>query len=311
MKKYLLLLVILLGFHSAWAHDVVVNGVYYNLNKENSTATVTYRGSAHFATDDYIGVVLIPDTIICDGVTYIVNSIGKYAFYNCTQLTQITCRSEIIGPLMKFFWKITSIGDYAFYGCEALQTVESFGPLNSIGKNAFYGCKALSSIKIPNTLNSIGENAFYGCKALPDFYIPNTLISIGENAFYGCTNIKSVNIASPSALYYIKFSNKYSNPLYYGHHLYYKRPITYPEGGPRPSNPQSETVEVDSIAPPTDVSSIGNHTFVGCHGLVSAIIPSSITSIGDGAFEDCDSLKDIIIPDSVHFIGEAAFNGCI
>ena len=92
MKKIFLLLVILLGFHSAWAHDVVVNGVYYNLNKEDSTATVTYRGSSHLATDDYIGEVLIPDTIICDGVTYIVNSIGKYAFYNCNQLTQITCR---------------------------------------------------------------------------------------------------------------------------------------------------------------------------------------------------------------------------
>ena len=310
MKKIFLLLVILLGFHSAWAHDVVVNGVYYNLNKEDSTATVTYRGSSHLATDDYIGEVLIPDTIICDGVTYIVNSIGKYAFYNCNQLTQITCRSVIIGPLMKVFSNITSIGDYAFYGCEALQTIESFGPLNSIGKNAFYGCKALSRIKIPSTLKSIGENAFYGCKALPDFYIPNTLKSIGDNAFYGCTNIKSVDIASPSALYYIEFSNKYSNPLYYGHHLYYKQQIIYPEGGPQPNYPQYKTVEVKSIDVPEGVSSIGKYTFAGCYGLVTAIIPSSITSIGDGAFEDCDSLTDIIIPDSVHIIGEAVFADC-
>ena len=287
MKKIFLLLVILLGFHSAWAHDVVVNGVYYNLNKEDSTATVTYRGSSHFATDDYIGEVVIPETIKCDGVTYIVNSIGNYAFYNCTQLTQITCNGVRLGQIVKFSWKIKSIGDYAFYGCEALQSIRSIGPLTSIGEGAFYRCKALSG-----------------------FYIPNTLKSIGKNAFYECTNIKSVDIDSPSALYYIKFSNKYSNPLYYGHHLYYEQRIKYPEGGPQPNNPQYETVEVKSIDVPEGVSSIGNYTFAGCHGLVSAIIPSSITSIGDGAFENCDSLTDIIIPDSVHIIGEAAFADC-
>ena len=184
MKKIFLLLVILLGFHSAWAHDVVVNGVYYNLNKEDSTATVTYRGSSHLATDDYIGEVVIPETIKCDGVTYIVNSIGNYAFYNCTQLTEITCNGVRLGQIVKFSWKIKSIGDYAFYGCEALQSIRSIGPLTSIGEGAFYRCKALSS-----------------------FYIPNTLKSIGKNAFYECTNIKSVDIDSPSALYYPKIRN--------------------------------------------------------------------------------------------------------
>ena len=44
MKKIFLLLVLFLGFHSAWAHDVEVDGIFYNLNSEDKTASVTFKG---------------------------------------------------------------------------------------------------------------------------------------------------------------------------------------------------------------------------------------------------------------------------
>lgn len=38
MKKLFLLLSLLLGAHSAWAHDAEVDGIFYNLIKSNQCA---------------------------------------------------------------------------------------------------------------------------------------------------------------------------------------------------------------------------------------------------------------------------------
>ena len=45
MKKTFLLLTLLFGILSAWAHDAEVDGIFYNLNKADKTATVTFKGA--------------------------------------------------------------------------------------------------------------------------------------------------------------------------------------------------------------------------------------------------------------------------
>ena len=44
MKKCFLLLSLLWGALSAWAHDVEVDGIFYNLDAGNKAATVTFKG---------------------------------------------------------------------------------------------------------------------------------------------------------------------------------------------------------------------------------------------------------------------------
>ena len=58
------------------------------------------------------------------------------------------------------------------------------------------------------------------------------------------------------------------------------------------------------------VTSIGNHAFYKCTGLISVAIPNSVTSIGDIAFYGCTSLTSITLPNSVTIIGYDAFDGC-
>ena len=71
MKKLFLLFSLLLGVLSAWAYDVEVDGIFYNLDKENKTASVAYKGG-----HKYKGAVVIPETISVDGTAYSVTSLG-------------------------------------------------------------------------------------------------------------------------------------------------------------------------------------------------------------------------------------------
>jgi len=108
---------------NANAYDVEVDGIYYNLNREDKIASVTSGDSKY--TDD----VVIPEAFSYDGVTYSVTSIGGYAFYKCSGLTSVTIGNSV----------------------------------TSIGERAFYNCSGLTSVTIPNSVTSIGGSAFYGC----------------------------------------------------------------------------------------------------------------------------------------------------
>ena len=68
-----------------FAYDCEVDGIYYDLNTTNYTASVTYLYSG-----DYRGVVHIPEEIAYNGTTYSVTSIGWAAFSGCTSLISVT-----------------------------------------------------------------------------------------------------------------------------------------------------------------------------------------------------------------------------
>ncbi len=59
-----------------------------------------------------------------------------------------------------------SIGWYAFYNCSSLESIEIPNSVTSIGYLAFEDCSSLKSIFIPNSVTSIGGLAFYGCSSL-------------------------------------------------------------------------------------------------------------------------------------------------
>ena len=105
MKKLSLLFILFWGFHFAWAHDVEVDGIFYNLNRADMTASVTYKGEYSFY-EDYSGDVVIPDTVSVDGITYSVTSLGNECFYHCTGMTSITIPNTI-----------TNFGNSCFYNC--------------------------------------------------------------------------------------------------------------------------------------------------------------------------------------------------
>ena len=96
MKKFFLLLTLLCLSLSARAHDAEVDGIFYNLDAANKTATVTFKGVYSFLYDDeYSGDVVIPETVTYDGITYFVTSVGDECFYGCSSLTAITIPNSV------------------------------------------------------------------------------------------------------------------------------------------------------------------------------------------------------------------------
>ena len=139
MKKIFLLFSLLLGVLSAWADDVEVDGIFYNLDKETKTASVTYRNGFK-----YKGAVVIPETVSVDGTAYSVTSLGEKCFFECSGLTSITIPNSV-----------TSLGDYCFSGCSGLTSITIPNSVNSLGKQFFYECSSMTSITIPNSVTSI------------------------------------------------------------------------------------------------------------------------------------------------------------
>ena len=108
MKKQLLLYLILVAFScNLWASDIQVDGIWYDFNDWNRSASVAYRGGSFDSYDDeYSGDVIIPNFVTYNSVTYDVTSIGWAAFQNCSNLTSVSIPNNT-----------RSIGNGAFAGC--------------------------------------------------------------------------------------------------------------------------------------------------------------------------------------------------
>jgi len=151
----------------------------------------------------YIGVAVIPPSVVREGVSYSVTSIGDNAFYNCTGLTSISIPNSV-----------TSIADYSFYSCYGLTSVSIPNSVTSIGSQAFYFCTGLSSLSIPNAVTTIGSSAFYYCTGLTSISIAESVTSIGNYAFGNCSSLSAITVSNsvPVSIGFTVFFNlTYSN----------------------------------------------------------------------------------------------------
>ncbi len=313
--KLVMTVAMLLSILPASAYDFEANGIYFNITDATKhEVEVTEPGSER----EYSGNINIPSTVMNEGTTYTVTSIGEFAFSYYANLTSVTIPNSV-----------TSIGFCAFRSCRGLTSVNIPNSVMSIGSNAFAYCTGLTSVTIPNSVTSISSNAFFGCTGLTNVTIPNSVTYIGFNAFFGCTGLTSVNIPNSvmsiadwafgdcTGLTSVTIGNSMTS--YIGFHVFngctglieinvdsanksyasiegvlFNKNLTaivrYPAGKP-------ET----TFSIPNSVTSIRDCAFESCTGLTSVTIPNSVTSIGDSAFDNCSGLIEINVDPSNSF----------
>ena len=239
----------------ALAYDALIDGIYYDFNTTDGTATVTYyqtgrtyrnRDYIYYNANAYTGDVIIPKTVTYNETTYQVVAIGGQAFEYCANLTSVTIPEGV----------------------------------TTIGGGAFLDCTGLTTVTIPEGVTAINGSAFNGCTGLTTVSIPKSVTEIGSSAFNYCSGLTKVIISDIAAWCNISFGadgyNSTSNPLYYAKHLYI-----------------DANTEITDIVVPEGVEAL-NYTFPNCESLKSVTIPASVTAI-NGAFYGCTNLTKVTL----------------
>lgn len=125
-------------------NEVIIDNVVYNIYNDYTAQINKYPGNPEILT--------IPESVSYEGYSFKINSIGDYAFLECTNLKSLTMPSSV-----------TKIGQYAFYCCTDLKDVYYLSTIsdwnkieitntNDVLKKATIHCiDGTINVKVPTT----------------------------------------------------------------------------------------------------------------------------------------------------------------
>ena len=172
--------------------------IFGSTSYDGGILTKQYYSSSNYST------YCIPSSL--KNVTVTGGKLLYGAFYNCSNVESITFENSI-----------TSIGNYAFYGCTKLTNVNYLGTIDEWCKISFgnsnsnplcHNAKlylngelvtdiATTDVLISNNVTTINAYAFYGCSSLTKVLIPASVTAIGKYAFANCANLEVTVLEDP------------------------------------------------------------------------------------------------------------------
>ena len=186
-------------------------------------AAGTSSSGPFYSVQSTLTSITIPETI---------ETIGNYAFYNCTALTEINYNATAMadfnlrnyifgyagqdgeGITVNIGSNVTKVPNFMFYtgsssyspNIIAVNFAEN-GQLTSIGGAAFRECSSLTAISIPASVTTIGNSTFYGCSSLTSVTIKGSVTNTGMTIFGGCSNLIEIIVENEDV--YLALTNIY------------------------------------------------------------------------------------------------------
>ncbi|MBO7125218.1 MAG: leucine-rich repeat protein, partial [Bacteroidales bacterium] len=191
------------GIENIEIPDMAFNNCY-KLEKVTFPSQLESIGYKSFAGCTALEGISIPAS-----VTKIDNS----AFEDCRSMSKIVFDGS---ELKASTSNLETIGKWAFYNCHNLQNIEIPEGVTSIGDAAFYGCTYLQDLQLPSTLKSLGDNTFALCENLKSMTIlaenPPLLY---EKSFYNVDHTIPVSVPESSL-------KSYEETPYWSEFIHYK-----------------------------------------------------------------------------------------
>ncbi|MBO5405471.1 MAG: leucine-rich repeat protein [Paludibacteraceae bacterium] len=256
---------------------VVIDGIRYELNRKNRTATVLPLEYGQYSGDINIPSTIVHKRFLFKDITYSVVAIGMHAFGHCPNVTSITIPKSVNSIELAAFYACSSMktltlpnhvvfestffGSTYFQDCNSLQlinltadSIEEFcaGSCNlelcslldwhekGVRRKIIINNSEITKVILPDYLTIIKDGTFAYCHSLVEIIVPDKVTNIGWGAFAQCSALQSINI-------------------------------------------------------PQNVTTLGEGAFYGCSQLTQIIIPNSIKTIEKDIFAECTSLKKIIL----------------
>ncbi len=213
-----------------------------------------------------------------------VETIEKYAFYNCKILRNVTLPKEC-----------KTIGEYAFAKCDVLENV-NFDDVNIISDYAFYMCESLNCAEIGGVnlsgVYAIGAYAFSGARF--DSVELTTLSLTGVGAFSKCSKLKTVELGERTRVSEKMFEGTPVEEI-----VIYSDIVS--------DSAFKDCTKLESVEFKNDLTYIGVEAFSGCSKLEEVTFDGICEQIAAFAFYDCGALENFQLPDCELIIGDGAF----
>ena len=251
--------------------STLIDGLYYDLDTSNRTATVTYEvdGTGNYAS--LSANVKIPESVVYNGVTFTVTKIADKAFANCTVMESIS----IPGTVLQI-GQNTGVSDLPFYNCTSLKSVRFEDGVQSLILGSYYslgtGYGLFSTCPLEEVYigrNITYQNSYYNFEKHPEYY--------GYSAFYNQPKLANVTISSTVT----------------------EIPSCFFKG----------CKALNKVSIQGQLTKIPAYSFDGCQ-LSVLTLSNSIEEIGDYAFQNNTKLTTASLGDNVKKIGKYAFSGC-
>ena len=327
--------------HYNYDETVVENGtcgenLFWTFNSKTGELLISGTGEMNnFTSFDMVPWGKFRSFIKSVRITENVVSIGDYAFYGLSNLTDIEIPSTV-----------TCIGCFAFYDCDSVINILISNNVNHIGEKAFCECDNLiditvesqnqiyssdsfgvlynknkteliqypignrsNSFVIPDTVTLICEHAFSNCRSLENLTIPKSVSQISYGAFSNCKNIVNV--------YYGGNRDNWNEIIMDNNECLLNSMIYYDwKYGVCGDDLSWVFYELENKLVISGSGQMYNYRYssdvpwYSYMTLIESVLIDDVTTIGNFAFYNCVNLTSIELPDSITRIGNSAFYNC-